>query len=222
MEKLSSPIDKAKSLFRYCPVCQGRLHERKTCDILIYGLTCENAHKFFVPMETVSPENYRGSFLALHSTLKDRDAIAGDWLNNPILRYHLYDYAAKAMRVLLELKENTYDIPRQNEAAKAGIDHFCSLCGGRARMSDIPGDSYSHEVSCANGHRAYERGHELSYFFEKDDARLTLCLDFDYINLFGNVKVFTTQREYEEMIAPQVREILKQYADEFLKDNPTA
>lgn len=210
--------DQVKALLKFCPICGAPFSSRPVHDILICGMACTDDHKFYVPIETVPTEAYKGKFLTLQSSLTDRDAIANEWLTNPDLRTHLNDYVAKTLRIFLELKEKKFNIDKQNEASKLGIDHFCSLCGAIAKMYEKPDNSYLHEVSCVNGHRAHERGFELTYFNEREAGRLRLCLDFDYTNLFGFTHSFISNSEWKQKIPLQVRVVLTQYADEFLKD----
>lgn len=218
MQKPLQAIRSVAEKFKHCPTCKARLSEREVSDILIVGLSCANNHRFFVPLESVNRNAEGGQFLHLQSHHTDRDGIAKDWLTNASLRRHLNNSVAESLRILLEIRDGIYDRDRQNEAAKSGIKKFCPKCGETVKT--VGGDGYSVDCQCVNQHRFSERGYRLMFLSDErlaDGSYLELCLDFDYGNLWGCVRSFTADRQEEKYIAPQVREILGHYADEFLE-----
>jgi predicted RNA-binding Zn-ribbon protein involved in translation (DUF1610 family) len=225
MEKMKPPTQNIKlgaEKFKYCPTCKGELKKREDCDVLISGLGCTNNHRFFVPLELVRPPAHRGEFLKLTSNRSGRDEIAKDWLTDTDLRRHLNNQVAEVLRIFLEVRDSKYDSAKQNEASKKGaLKRFCPKCG--ESVKSVGGDGYSVDYRCTNDHKFSERGYRLTFLHDEqfaDGGYLQLCLDIDYGTLRGLTQSFTTSKEEEKFIAPQVLGILKQYADEFLKDDP--
>lgn len=216
-QDISQMSQKVLEAFEYCPACRAVLKPRATNDILIQGLICTEGHSYHAPLKTVKMRFHEGEYLNLSSKKKDRDKVAQDWLTDPNLRTHLNDSVAEVLRILLEIKAHKYRSDKQREAAKMSITKYCPKCGKDVKL--VGGDGYSEGYKCVDGHEFGTRGLRLTFPKDPkltDGSYLQLCLDSP--EPWSFVDFFVTKAEWKKSIAPQVRIILKEYADE-LKQN---